>query len=399
VTTAAQWWSNRRPQIVESLQDNVYGRVPAAAEHARISVWDVEHRTLALGGLAYREQVDLDFGPAPSPGSRAAWRMRILLYVPARAKGPVPVVFGLNFDGNQSVVDDPGIQPTNTWTAGHAVDVGRDQAVPSDDYAPPAANTRGSKSGQWQVGTVLSRGYGLATAYYQDLEPDAKEQRGNSVRALFDSPDQAPATNSWGAVAAWAWGYRQAVAYLRTNPTVDANHVAVTGHSRLGKAADWAAATDPDIAALLSNESGHGGQTIQRRRLGETVEHLVDEFGYWFCPAYAQWVGHDQQIPADGNLLLSLMAPRPMYIGSAQGDRWSDPKGEFLSVRSASSVYAVLGTKALAPDTPMPPPDQPIGLDGEVAYHIRTGKHDVTAFDWQHYLDFLDSRWGTPSRH
>lgn len=147
---------------------------------------------------------------------------------------------------------------------------------------------------------------------------------------------------------------------------------------------------------MLSTESGHGGQSIQHRVLGETVAHLDHSFPYWFCSNYAQWVGHDAEIPVDGNLLLSLIAPRPLYVASAVGDEWSDPKGEFLSVVSASRVYHLLGKPALAENTPVPIPDQPIGFDGYVAYHDRTGKHDVTRFDWEHYLDFLDQRWGKP---
>lgn len=388
VTTPRQWWTDQRPRIVSSFEDNLYGRTPVAARHAEIRVEKVESTATALGGLARREQVDLVFGPRPKPGTDTAWRLRVLLYLPARAHGPVPVVFGLNGGGNQSVVDDPGIRPTDFWIAA-------DHKAP--EHRPPTADTRGSQSSQWQVETLLSRGYGLATAYYQDLEPDAAGQRNNSVRALFDTAGEVQGPGSWGALAAWAWGYQRAVAYLQSNPAVDAKHVAVTGHSRLGKAADWAAATDQGISALLSTESGKGGQSIQRRESGETVKHLVDEFPYWFCPQYARWVGRDRQIPADGNLLLSLMAPRPMYVASAHGDRWADPKGEFLSASSASTVYSLLGTKALPVAAPMPAVDQPVGLEGNVAYHVREGKHDVTAFDWANYLDFLDERWGTPA--
>jgi hypothetical protein len=392
VTTPEQWWSRRRPEIVSLFEHDIYGRVPKAAQNPGTRTVVVEPPTVALGESARREQVDLVFRSA-DPADRSTRRLRVLLYVPAQAAGPVPVVFGLNFGGNQSVIDDPGIRATDLGirptevltTAGQAHVVGG-----------PASATPGSQSSRWQVNRVLSRGYGLATAYYQDVEVDAPMQRQKGVRPLFDSGEAIDAADSWGALAAWAWAYRQAVGYLRTDPAVDAAHVAVTGHSRLGKAAAWAAATDPDIAALLSNDSGKGGQSIQRRELGETVKHLEDVFGYWFCPGYAQWAGHDQQIPADGNLLLSLMAPRPVYAASAQDDHWADPKGEFLSARSAATVYTLLGIHALSPDVVRPPVDAPIGLDGSVAYHMRAGKHDVTAFDWDHYLDFLDGRWGRP---
>jgi hypothetical protein len=121
------------------------------------------------------------------------------------------------------------------------------------------------------------------------------------------------------------------------------------------------------------------------------VAHLEHSFPYWFCGNYAKWVDHDQEIPADGNLLLSLLAPRPVYVASAAGDEWSDPRGEFLSAVSASRVYALLGVGGLT-TTEMPGMDQPI-RGGNVAYHMRSGKHDVTAFDWEQYLQFLDARF------
>jgi dienelactone hydrolase len=390
VTSPQQWFTQRRPEILHLFEENVFGVTPTAAKYAVAHARIIEHNEHALNGLAVREQVDLTFEPAPgiTPSPQAERTMRLLIYIPAAAAAahhPVPVVLGLNFLGNQTVLDDPAIQPTPIWTQPKGSEL---------QHLAPSDETRGSATDQWQVRMLLSRGYGFATAYYGDLEPDFKNASQYSARNLFGPIDNAP--DAWGAIGLWAWGLSRALDYLVLDAYVDPAHVAVTGHSRLGKAADWAAAQDTRFAAVLSNESGHGGQSIQRRALGETVAHLEHSFPYWFCPAYAKWVGHDADIPADGNLLLSLIAPHPLYVGSAVGDEWSDPKGEFLSAVSASRVYKLLGKPALAPDTPEPEPDHPIGLDGYVAYHERTGKHDVTAFDWEHYLDFLDNRWGKP---
>lgn len=391
VSTPQQWFTQSRPEILRLFEDNVFGVTPVLAKNAITHAHIIEHNEHALDGLAVREQIDLTFQPAPGikPSPQVLRTMRLLLYVPAAAAAahhPVPVVLGLNFGGNQTVIDDPAILPTALWI--------QPKGSAQFQRLAPSPESRGSATQQWQVRMLLSRGYGVATAYYGDLEPDFKNATQYSARNLFGPIDNAP--NAWGAIGLWAWGLSRALDYLQLDAYVDPNHVAVIGHSRLGKAADWAAAQDPRFAAVLSNESGHGGQSIQRRALGETVAHLEHSFPYWFCPNYARWVGRDSDIPADGNLLLSLIAPRPLYVGSAVGDEWSDPKGEFLSAVSASRVYKLLGKPALAPDTPQPELDHPIGLDGFVAYHERTGKHDVTAFDWQHYLDFLDNRWGKP---
>jgi hypothetical protein len=381
VNTAAQWTQQRRPEILRLFEANEFGRTPADA-HVPLRAHIVEEDRHALGGKAIRKQIDLYFTDRGEAGPH----LRLLVYLPVQkphAK-PAPVILGLNFGGNQTVLDDPAIQPTAVWT--------RPKPALLLLHDAPDPKTRATQVAEWQVEKVVAHGYGLATAYYGDLEADFKDasQIGiqSSIRTLFPTPAD---RDRWGALGAWAWGLSRALDYLVTDPDVDAHHIAVTGHSRLGKAADWAAAQDLRFAALLSTESGKGGQSLQRRGLGESVEHLEHSFPYWFCPAYAQWVGHDQQIPADGNLLLSLIAPRPVYVASAVGDEWSDPKGEFLSALSASRVYKLLGPGGL-PDQPMPAVDHPIAT-GRVAYHVRAGKHDVTAFDWDQYLAFLDKQW------
>jgi hypothetical protein len=179
--------------------------------------------------------------------------------------------------------------------------------------------------------------------------------------------------------------------YLRNDRNVDPDRLAVIGHSRLGKAALWAAAQDRRFAMVISNESGKGGASPMTRREGESIEHLNTAFPYWFCPNFKQYTGHPEKLPVDGNELAALIAPRPLYIASAEGDRNSDPAGEFLSAVSASRVYELLGKKGLG-TTQMPPANQPIMHD--VGYHIREGAHDVTAFDWDQYLAFADLHWG-----
>jgi hypothetical protein len=380
VNTPEQWRQRRRPEIVRLFEENVFGRTPDNARiPLRAHVIEIDRH--ALAGRAVRKQVDLYF---TADGDRGA-KMRLLLYLPAHARKRSAVVLGLNFGGNQAVLDDSGILPTPVWT--------KPKGMVKLEHSLPDEKTRGTQTQEWQVEKVIDRGYGLATAYYGDIEPDFKDSSQYSVRQLFLKIGQnVSAADEWGAIGAWAWGLSRAVDYLVSDKDVDATRIAVTGHSRLGKVADWAAAQDLRIAAVLSTESGKGGQSLSRREIGETVEHLERSFPYWFCANYAKWVGHDQEIPADGNLLLSLIAPRPLYVASAAGDEWSDPRGEFLSTVSASRVYKLLGRRGLA-DTTMPSVDQLL-LQGDVAYHIRSGKHDVTSFDWEQYLNFIDLQFG-----
>ncbi len=376
-------WPSRRAEIAALFEENVFGRTPTTALHLPLRIHIDEEDDHALGGLAVRKQITLYFSAKLEDGPKE----HLLLYLPAHRRGRAPVILGLNFLGNHTVASDPGIRLNPVWNRAP-----KSKEPPS--LTVPDASTRGKQSEEWQVEKVLGRGYGLATIYYGDLDPDYKDSIQFGIRPFFYVSGQStPASDDWGALGVWAWGLSRALDYLVTDPLVDGKHVAVTGHSRLGKAADWAAAQDTRFAAVLSTESGKGGQSLTRRTFGETVAHLQHSFPYWFCANYAHWVDHDTKIPADGNLLISLIAPRPLYVASAEEDLWSDPRGEFLSAISASRVYRMLGKPGISEGS-MPAVDHPTAPRYFVAYHVRSGIHDVTAFDWDQYLNFLDAHFG-----
>jgi (4-O-methyl)-D-glucuronate---lignin esterase len=292
----------------------------------------------------------------------------------------VPVFVGLGFGPNQGVHADPGIRLAGTWV--------QDKATSAIVLEPGQEVSRGSEASRWQVEAILARGFGLATMYYGDIEPDIAGAMKLGIRGTYLKPGQdAPGADEWGAIAAWAWGLSRAADYLVTDRAVDAQRLAVVGHSRLGKAALWAGATDTRFALVISNDSGEGGAAISRRDFGETVADLNTRFPHWFCGNYKKWSGREAAMPFDSHMLLALAAPRPLYVASAQEDQWADPKGEFLGAVAASEVYELLGKKGIGTAV-MPPVDRPVGET--VRYHVRTGKHDITAYDWDWYLDFAD---------
>ena len=378
VKDASDWTTRRRPELLRLFEDHVYGHGPGKPTAARVVV--VESDPRALGGLATRRQVRVLL-----EGRESGPSFDILLYVPNAARRPVAAFLGLNFDGNHAIHADPAIRLSTAWMA--------DGPGVVEHRATDAA--RGTGVTAWPVERILERGYALATVYYGDIEPDRSDGWKEAVRArLGPGTSGVFAPGDWGAIGAWAWGLGRALDYLLTDPDIDGHRVALIGHSRLGKTALWAGASDERFAMVVSNDSGEGGAALARRKFGERTENITGAFPHWFCGRYRSYAGKEETLPVDQHELLALVAPRPLYVASATDDLWADPHGEFLAAKAAEPVFHLLGRGGLGVSE-WPIPDHPVG-DG-IGYHLRRGKHALTAYDWEQYLDFADRHLGSPS--
>ncbi len=368
VKTIKDWETIRRLELLEIFSSLEYGRTPT--EKIKVSYDLLSEDPNALNGKATRKQVLFTF-----TNGRKKIEAILLLYLPNKVNGKAPVFIGYNFLGNQSTTTEKPI------FASPSMHLSED---PSSEVW-----IRASQKRRWPFEMIIDRGYAVATMFYGDIYPDLYGLRDYSIISLFSDYDKRSKNHDeWNAIGAWAWGSSRIADYIIDNESrIDGNRIALLGHSRQGKAALWAGAQDTRFKVVISNCSGCGGAALSKRVFGENVARITTTFPHWFCPAFNQYAGNEASMPFDQHELLALIAPRHLYVASAEEDMWADQKGEYLGAYYTKDVYKLYGMHGL--DSPIPPAiEQPIHND--VGYHIRRGIHDVTNFDWTQYLNYCD---------
>ncbi len=367
IKNVKNWEKKGRPELLEFFTENVYGEVPGKLNISSVRM--VEQSESAYNGKAKRKQVELNFEK-----NDRKLHFIILMYLPKNLE-KAPVFLGYNFYGNHTVTEDVNVIISDAWA--------RDNESFGIINNQLTEQSRGVRTGRWDIEKMLDAGIGLATIYYGEVDPDKNDLTDGIHPFFYVDDQQRPGVHEWGSISAWAWGLSRALDYLENDSDVDASKVIVFGHSRLGKTSLWAGATDKRFAAVISNDSGCGGAALSKRKFGETVGRINTSFPHWFCDYFQNFNNKEENLPVDQHELLALIAPRPLYVASAEEDQWADPRGEFLSAYYTTPVYDLYGKKGI-PSPEMPGVNQPIL--NTAAYHIRTGVHDVTAYDWEQYI-------------
>lgn len=370
VTNSMQWEQQRRPEIMEMFASQMYGRTPD--EKIAISYQTFTENETALNEKATSKQVKFTF----TNGDKTVEAI-LLMYIPNKTADKVPVFVGYNFKGNHSTTKDTTIVYSPLF-----------HLVKEPDHPDWE---RGIQQNRWPFEMIIDRGYAVATMCYHDIFPDKPGLKDHSVAALFSGYSSLSSDLSeWEAIGAWAWGSSRIADFLETEERIDTERIAIMGHSRQGKAALWAGAQDERFKIVIPNNSGAGGAALSKREFGETIAIVSSIKPPWFCAAFNKYRENETNLPFDQHQLLALIAPRKLYVASAEEDLWADPKGEFLSLYHAGPVFQLYGLSALDSNE-MPELNKPIMKD--VGYHIRDGVHDVTDFDWSSFLDFADKHF------
>lgn len=366
VTTAKVWWEQRRPEILEDFDREIYGRVPANTPKVN---WEVVSTTPEIKDSIAVITKKLIGHVDNSSYPRITVDIQLTLTTPADAKGPVPVIMEFGF------VFPPGMRrPGPPPAAGSA-------APPGPPPPPPGPS--------WQK-QVLSRGWGYAILAPNSIQADNGAGLTKGIIGLMNK-GQPRKPYDWGALRAWAWGASRALDYFETDKSVDARQVGIEGHSRYGKATVVTMAYDRRFAIAYISSSGEGGAKLHRRNYGELVENVAGTGEYhWMAGNFLKYAGplHWNDLPVDAHELLALCAPRPIFIsGGQKGDSWVDAKGMFMAAVAAGPVYKLLGKKDLG-TTEYPPVLTPL-IDGDIAFRQHSEGHTPVP-NWPTFLKFAD---------
>ncbi|WP_156823492.1 glucuronyl esterase domain-containing protein [Woodsholea maritima] len=361
----AQWEDKVAPRLRTLLQETVYGPYPDPAPVSLRARRLIE--AAAFDGQARLEEISLTI-------DHPARQFQVDLAIALPARRAVKGLFLIPNDcGNAYAMKDARFTRTSAYVMSYC------NSQPG--FGLWSTKMIFGRYVQWPpIEYLTQQGYGVITFHEGQIVPD-KADEAQPILQDFTREDHRP-----GVITLWAWGMSRITDYLKTDTALSEAPIIVMGHSRRGKAALWLAAMDARIDMVIAHQSGTGGATLTRSDNGEPLADVVATYPHWFTPAYANYVGRETEIPVEQHHLLALIAPRPVLLGNAWRDVWSDPVGTFEAAQSASPAYALYGVQGLDQNQL-----RPFHPEHNLVFHIRPGTHGVVPEDWQAFIAFTNA--------
>lgn len=344
-------WEKRREELVKLFAEEVYGVCPEEFETS----FRLLGESPALGGKAVLRRVEITV-----KGPYGEYAFPFCLYLPEKRPAPVFVYFSA--------------------LAGDVTDVPEEKRM----FAPP-------------VELVTSQGFAFASVPCPLLKADAEDGFRQGLAPAFEREGETRPDTAWATLAIWGFGASRILDYLETVPEdVDSQNSALIGFSRCGKAAAYAGARDTRFKLVIPHSAGCSGAVIARGTTGETVKNINDSFPFWFDGRYKKYNDREEEMPFDFHMLLACVAPRLLYVTSSDQDLWCDPPGAFRAWLESRDAFGLYGLPVPNPadfPAPLPPVNQPVWV-GNMAYHVKTGGHSLTEYDWEQFCRFFKEHMG-----
>lgn len=345
-------WEQQKGHIQTAFEREVYGVMPKLFDTAELSSRNItDHNFQAtIKEVALKTSTGVSY--------------KAVILTPKNTQGPIAVIMTENFCPNHSVIPIESL------------------SKPSGRYFDCSGggvmgNIFGYFFGRYittpPIDMIMEKGYALAVIYPSSAYPDSA--------ARFDASTSPSAVHPWGAVGAWAFQFSSLSNYLKTDPQF--SKTITYGHSRYGKSALVAAAFDSNIDGAIAHQSGTGGASLSRDKKGETVKAITEGYPHWFTPKY-----NEDSLTVDQHQLLALIAPRPILLGNAKRDVWSDPEGAFRAAQGATPAYKLYGSEGLRQ-----PKLTAFDPSADIAFWMRPGTHGVVKEDWPAFLEFMDAHF------
>lgn len=234
------------------------------------------------------------------------------------------------------------------------------------------------------VEEICDNGFAVVQFCYTDITSDDGNFKNGLSKYFFANESR----SDFGKISIWAWAASHVMDYIVQIPEVDKENIAIVGHSRLGKTALLTSAFDERFKVTFSNDAGQSGDSLSRGKTGEHIKEICDRFPYWFAPQYYNYINCEEKLPFDQHFLLSLIAPRNLYVASASDNVWADPMSQFMALVATNPVYELFKMQGLVSDNKMPQIGEQL-KSGKIGYHIRKGWHYLSRYDWNMFMEYF----------